>query len=190
MRARDAVPPHACLAAASTLEPCTLALGALAVDAQTVPENVCTHATFGRLGAGASRFGALRCLVSAFNVSVADARTAFLLIEGLHWGISAAADLADPSLNWDLRAVDDARQRAATQAGLTRSMDTLQLLRQQLPRNAPLRVAAASAQLPLATVLHEAAHKALGGGAAGAVAMTVNVACLMWMRTIVQFQYR
>jgi hypothetical protein len=56
--------------------------------------------------------------------------------------------------------------------------------------------AALEAQQPLAQakelsqLLSDAAHKALGGGAAGALAMTANVAALMWMRTTIQFQYR
>ena len=43
---------------------------------------------------------------------------------------------------------------------------------------------------PLRVVLEESAAKALGGGLAGAAAMTVQVGALMWMRTTVTFQYR
>lgn len=39
-------------------------------------------------------------------------------------------------------------------------------------------------------VLNKAAASALRGGTAGACAMGANVACLMWMRTTVNFQYR
>lgn len=39
-------------------------------------------------------------------------------------------------------------------------------------------------------VLNKAAGSAVRGGAAGAVAMGANVACLMWMRTTVNYQYR
>lgn len=39
-------------------------------------------------------------------------------------------------------------------------------------------------------VLNKAGASALRGGTAGACAMGANVACLMWMRTTVNFQYR
>jgi hypothetical protein len=39
-------------------------------------------------------------------------------------------------------------------------------------------------------ILNKAAGSAIRGGTAGAVAMGANVACLMWMRTTVNFQYR
>jgi len=39
-------------------------------------------------------------------------------------------------------------------------------------------------------VMSKAAASALRGGTAGAVAMGANVACLMWMRTTVNYQYR
>mmetsp|Transcript_5076 Transcript_5076/g.6565 ORF Transcript_5076/g.6565 Transcript_5076/m.6565 type:complete len:291 (+) Transcript_5076:82-954(+) len=39
-------------------------------------------------------------------------------------------------------------------------------------------------------VLNKAAGSAVRGGTAGAVAMGANVACLMWMRTTVNYQYR
>jgi len=39
-------------------------------------------------------------------------------------------------------------------------------------------------------ILNKAAGSAIRGGTAGAVAMGANVACLMWMRTTVNYQYR
>jgi hypothetical protein len=39
-------------------------------------------------------------------------------------------------------------------------------------------------------ILNKAAASAVRGGTAGAVAMGANVACLMWMRTTVNYQYR
>jgi len=39
-------------------------------------------------------------------------------------------------------------------------------------------------------ILNKAAKSAIRGGTAGAAAMGANVACLMWMRTTVNFQYR
>lgn len=39
-------------------------------------------------------------------------------------------------------------------------------------------------------ILNKAAKSAIRGGTAGACAMGANVACLMWMRTTVNFQYR
>ena len=39
-------------------------------------------------------------------------------------------------------------------------------------------------------VLNKAAASAMRGGTAGACAMGANVACLMWMRTTVNYQYR
>jgi len=39
-------------------------------------------------------------------------------------------------------------------------------------------------------VMSKASKSAMRGGTAGAVAMGANVACLMWMRTTVNFQYR
>lgn len=39
-------------------------------------------------------------------------------------------------------------------------------------------------------VMNKAAKSAMRGGTAGAVAMGANVACLMWMRTTINFQYR
>mmetsp|Transcript_22451 Transcript_22451/g.46605 ORF Transcript_22451/g.46605 Transcript_22451/m.46605 type:complete len:290 (+) Transcript_22451:1651-2520(+) len=49
-----------------------------------------------------------------------------------------------------------------------------------------------AAKEPLAwnDVLNKAAASALRGGTAGACAMGANVACLMWMRTTVNYQYR
>jgi hypothetical protein len=49
---------------------------------------------------------------------------------------------------------------------------------------------AEASQEPLTVTLQKAAKKAVGGGAAGAAAMFVNVGTLMWMRTTVNFQYR
>ncbi len=81
--------------------------------------------------------------------------------------------------------------------------------RAQPPRAAPRGFAAAAALEPfvaaaalevplgagevpraLSSVLADAAKQAVQGGAAGAMAMGVNVGALMWMRTIVQYQYR
>jgi hypothetical protein len=39
-------------------------------------------------------------------------------------------------------------------------------------------------------VVQESLHRALGGGIAGAMAMSVQVTTLMWMRTTVAYQYR
>ena len=38
--------------------------------------------------------------------------------------------------------------------------------------------------------MDKSAKSAMRGGTAGAVAMGANVACLMWMRTTVNYQYR
>ena len=51
--------------------------------------------------------------------------------------------------------------------------------------SAPLAEATA-----LSVLLLDAGKKALNAGAAGGVAMTANVAALMWLRTTIQFQYR
>jgi len=45
-------------------------------------------------------------------------------------------------------------------------------------------------QLSLNEVMDKAAKSAMRGGIAGAAAMGANVACLMWMRTTVNYQYR
>ena len=42
----------------------------------------------------------------------------------------------------------------------------------------------------LGAVLKKAASRALPSGAAGGVAMGLNILCLMWMRTTVNYQYR
>jgi hypothetical protein len=39
-------------------------------------------------------------------------------------------------------------------------------------------------------IMNKAAQSAVRGGTAGAVAMGANVACLMWMRTTINYQYR
>jgi len=39
-------------------------------------------------------------------------------------------------------------------------------------------------------IMNKAAKSAMRGGTAGAVAMGANVACLMWMRTTINYQYR
>jgi len=46
------------------------------------------------------------------------------------------------------------------------------------------------AQPSMNEILNKAAKSAIRGGTAGAAAMGANVACLMWMRTTVNFQYR
>ena len=45
-------------------------------------------------------------------------------------------------------------------------------------------------QPPTMEVLRKAGKRALGGGAAGALAMVVQVSSLMWIRTIMNYQYR
>ena len=45
-------------------------------------------------------------------------------------------------------------------------------------------------ELSFRDVMNKAAASAIRGGTAGAVAMGANVACLMWMRTTVNYQYR
>lgn len=45
-------------------------------------------------------------------------------------------------------------------------------------------------EAPLADILQQAAIRSLGGGLAGAGAMTVQVASLMWLRTTMNYQYR
>lgn len=45
-------------------------------------------------------------------------------------------------------------------------------------------------ELTFKEVMDKAAKSAVRGGTAGAVAMGANVACLMWMRTTVNYQYR
>ena len=42
---------------------------------------------------------------------------------------------------------------------------------------------------PLSAVLKHAGKKALGGGIAGALAMVAQVALLMWMRTVMNYQH-
>jgi hypothetical protein len=43
---------------------------------------------------------------------------------------------------------------------------------------------------PLPVILKRAAKSALGGGISGAMAMAIQVTSLMWMRTIMNYQYR
>mmetsp|Transcript_4911 Transcript_4911/g.6755 ORF Transcript_4911/g.6755 Transcript_4911/m.6755 type:complete len:290 (-) Transcript_4911:309-1178(-) len=50
--------------------------------------------------------------------------------------------------------------------------------------------AAVEKQLSFREVLDKAAASAVRGGTAGACAMGANVACLMWMRTTINYQYR
>lgn len=45
-------------------------------------------------------------------------------------------------------------------------------------------------QEPLSVVLKRSAKSAFGGGISGAAAMAIQVASLMWMRTIMNYQYR
>ena len=45
-------------------------------------------------------------------------------------------------------------------------------------------------QASLAHIAAESAHRAIGGGVAGASAMVVQVSTLMWMRTTLAYQYR
>jgi len=45
-------------------------------------------------------------------------------------------------------------------------------------------------ELSFSAVMDKAAKSAIRGGTAGAVAMGANVACLMWMRTTINYQYR
>lgn len=50
--------------------------------------------------------------------------------------------------------------------------------------------AAGGAELNTSEVLNKALKRALGGGLAGATAMVMQVSCLMWMRTTMNYQYR
>jgi len=45
-------------------------------------------------------------------------------------------------------------------------------------------------QLTFSEIMTKASNSALRGGLAGACAMGANVACLMWMRTTINYQYR
>eukprot|EP00239_Pterosperma_sp_CCMP1384_P012017 CAMPEP_0197859576 /NCGR_PEP_ID=MMETSP1438-20131217/34227_1 /TAXON_ID=1461541 /ORGANISM="Pterosperma sp., Strain CCMP1384" /LENGTH=351 /DNA_ID=CAMNT_0043476107 /DNA_START=241 /DNA_END=1296 /DNA_ORIENTATION=- len=54
----------------------------------------------------------------------------------------------------------------------------------------PMIFSAAEKKPPIGETLAAAAHKAMGGGLAGAGAMAINVGALMWMRTTVNYQYR
>lgn len=45
-------------------------------------------------------------------------------------------------------------------------------------------------ELSMKEILNKAGASAIRGGTAGAIAMGANVACLMWMRTTVNYQYR
>lgn len=45
-------------------------------------------------------------------------------------------------------------------------------------------------KLTFSEVLDKAGKSAVRGGTAGACAMGANVACLMWMRTTVNYQYK
>jgi len=55
---------------------------------------------------------------------------------------------------------------------------------------APLVIPAGKEGPDLGKVLSKAASRALPSGAAGGVAMGLNILCLMWMRTTVNYQYR
>lgn len=48
----------------------------------------------------------------------------------------------------------------------------------------------AEKELSFSEIMSKAGKSAMRGGTAGAVAMGANVACLMWMRTTVNYQYR
>jgi len=45
-------------------------------------------------------------------------------------------------------------------------------------------------KLSTSEIISKAANRALGGGLSGAAAMGINVGCLMWLRTTVNYQYR
>src|SRR6476659_10923561 len=45
-------------------------------------------------------------------------------------------------------------------------------------------------KLSISEILTNARKSAIRGGTAGAAAMGANVACLMWLRTTVNYQYR
>jgi hypothetical protein len=45
-------------------------------------------------------------------------------------------------------------------------------------------------KLSISEILNNARKSAIRGGTAGAAAMGANVACLMWLRTTVNYQYR
>lgn len=58
-------------------------------------------------------------------------------------------------------------------------------------RPIPILICAPAESGPdLAKVLEKAASRALPSGAAGGVAMGLNILCLMWLRTTVNYQYR
>merc|ERR1719221_902910 len=64
-------------------------------------------------------------------------------------------------------------------------------LQQQLDKLTPkLGEEAAKPKPTVQEQLKKAANRALGGGTAGAVAMVMQVGSLMWMRTIMNYQYR
>ena len=54
----------------------------------------------------------------------------------------------------------------------------------------PVLYAAAEEGPDLMKVLKKAAARALPSGAAGGVAMGLNILCLMWLRTTINYQYR
>ena len=88
-----------------------------------------------------------------------------------------------------------ARSIRAPYAGALNWSTTAAALRSNYaPAAARLFVAAAAEQesegARLSRVLGTAVKHAAGGGAAGALAMSANVAALMWVRTTVCFQYR
>jgi hypothetical protein len=45
-------------------------------------------------------------------------------------------------------------------------------------------------QKSIMKIFKESGQKAIGGGIAGALAMSINVITLMWLRTTVNYQYR
>ena len=57
--------------------------------------------------------------------------------------------------------------------------------------SSPAMIVCASKEGPdLGAVIKKAASRALPSGAAGGAAMGLNILCLMWMRTTINYQYR
>ena len=129
-----------CLQVARTLEPSDFSEH-LAVDEQSVSENMCTHQTFYRLAEGASLFGVDACLASALNASF-EADVLVTLIEGTMWGVVMHDDLKDPEQDWDLRLYEDDAQRQRAQDGIRRTQALVRVALEALPQHAALRKAA------------------------------------------------
>lgn len=70
------------------------------------------------------------------------------------------------------------------------STDAAATKKPSTPPQDPPKVTEAPKELSFSEVMDKAAKSAVRGGTAGACAMFANVACLMWMRTTVNYQYR